>query len=69
MKLTQSTELGQKRFNLRPLLPAPRNLWLLLVVLVDNDLRLFRRSTKQFPFETVHNIYFTIGVMAWGQSK
>ena len=32
LKLTQSTAMDQKRFNLRSLSPALRNLWLLLVI-------------------------------------
>ena len=34
VKLTQSTSLEQKRFDLRSLSPALRNLWLLLVLIV-----------------------------------
>ena len=33
VKLSQSTEMEQKRFDLRSLSPALRNLWLLLVLL------------------------------------
>ena len=37
MKLTQSTALEQKHFDLRSLSPALRNLWLLLVIIITTN--------------------------------